>query len=161
MGNEFGHPEWIDFPREGNVWSYKYARRQWHLVDDTTLKYHFLAQFDRDMIDMAKRFKILDYSALNLLHEHSIDKVIIFERGGLIFAFNFHPGYSHSDYRFDAPPGKYRMVLDSDASKYGGHARLSPDQYHQTICEKPKDNNRHFLNIYLPARTAQILAPVS
>jgi 1,4-alpha-glucan branching enzyme len=161
MGNEFGHPEWIDFPREGNAWSYKYARRQWHLVDDTTLKYHFLAQFDRDMIDLAKRFKILDYSALNLLHEHYIDKVIIFERGGLIFAFNFHPGYSHVDYRFAAPPGKYRMLLDSDASKYGGHARLSSDQYHRTICEKPKDSNRHLLSIYLPARTAQVLAPVS
>ncbi len=161
MGNEFGHPEWIDFPREGNAWSYKYARRQWHLVDDVTLKYHFLAEFDRDMIDLAKRFKILDYSALNLLYEHSIDKVIIFERGGLIFAFNFHPYYSHSDYRFDAPPGKYRMVLDSDASKYGGHARLSPDQYHRTICEKPKESNRHLLSIYLPARTAQVLAPVS
>jgi len=161
MGNEFGHPEWIDFPREGNAWSYKYARRQWHLLDDVTLKYHFLAEFDRDMIDLAKRFNILDSSALNLMHEHSVDKVIIFERGGLIFAFNFHPDYSHVDYRFNAPPGEYRMLLDSDASKYGGHARLTPDQYHRTICEKPKDSNRHFLNIYLPARTAQVLAPVS
>jgi 1,4-alpha-glucan branching enzyme len=160
MGNEFGHPEWIDFPREGNAWSYKYARRQWHLVDDVTLKYHFLSEFDRDMIDLAKRFNILDSSFLNLLHEHSIDKVIIFERGSLIFAFNFHPDHSHVDYRFDSPPGKYRMLLDSDASKYGGHARLSASQYHQAICEKQKDNNRHLLSIYLPARTAQVLVPV-
>jgi 1,4-alpha-glucan branching enzyme len=39
MGNEFGHPEWIDFPREGNNWSYHYAIRRWDIADDNNLRY--------------------------------------------------------------------------------------------------------------------------
>ena len=50
MGNEFGHPEWIDFPREGNGWSHKYARRQWRLFDNKNLCYHYLGDFDSAMV---------------------------------------------------------------------------------------------------------------
>ena len=106
MGNEFGHPEWIDFPREGNNWSFKYARRQWHLMDDPNLKYQYLARFDRDMVSLAQRSGLLDTPVFHLLYEHSDDKVLIFERAGLILAFNFHPQQSYTDYRFDAPPRK-------------------------------------------------------
>jgi 1,4-alpha-glucan branching enzyme len=161
MGNEFGHPEWIDFPREGNNWSYKYARRQWHLVDDTGLKYHFLAHFDRDMIDLANRFNIIDSSSPRLLFEHSPDKVIVFERAGLLFAFNFHPSSSYADYRFEAPPGKYRMIFNSDAPEYGGHNRLRPDQYHLTLPDTSMGRERNMISLYLPSRTAQVFQPVS
>ncbi len=161
MGNEFGHPEWIDFPREGNNWSYKYARRQWHLVDDTTLKYHFLAHFDRDMIDLAKRFNILDSSVPRLLFEHSLDKVIVFERAGLLFAFNFHPGSSYTDYSFEAPPGKYRMIFNSDAPEYGGHNRLRPDQYHLTLLDTSMGREQNLLSLYFPSRTALVFQPAS
>jgi len=161
MGNEFGHPEWIDFPREGNNWSYKYARRQWHLVDDTGLKYHFLAHFDRDMIDLANRFNILDSSFPRLLFEHSPDKVIVFERAGLLFAFNFHPSSSYADYRFEALPGKYRMIFNSDAPEYGGHNRLRPDQYHLTLPDTSMGRERNLISLYLPSRTALALQPVS
>jgi 1,4-alpha-glucan branching enzyme len=161
MGNEFGHPEWIDFPREGNRWSYKYARRQWHLVDDPELKYHFLAQFDRDMIELAKRFQILNFSGLHLLFEHDKDKVIAFERAGLLFVFNLNPACSHVDYRFEAPPGKYQMIMDSDARKYGGHGRLIPDQYHLTLFDNSGGRARHLLSLYLPTRTVIVLQPLS
>ena len=161
MGNEFGHPEWIDFPREGNNWSYKFARRQWHLVDDTGLKYHFLAHFDRDMIDLANRLNIIDSSSLRLLFEHSPDKVIVFERAGLLFAFNFHPSSSYADYRFEAPPGKYRMIFNSDAPEYGGHNRLRPDQYHLTLPDTSMGKERNLISLYLPSRTAQVFQPVS
>ena len=161
MGNEFGHPEWIDFPREGNNWSYKFARRQWHLVDDTGLKYHFLAHFDRDMIDLANRFNIIDSSSPRLLFEHSPDKVIVFERAGLLFAFNFHPSSSYADYRFEAPPGKYRMIFNSDAPEYGGHNRLRPDQYHLTLPDTSMGRERNMISLYLPSRTAQVFQPVS
>ena len=161
MGNEFGHPEWIDFPREGNNWSYKFARRQWHLVDDTGLKYHFLAHFDRDMIDLANRFNIIDSSSPRLLFEHSPDKVIVFERAGLLFAFNFHPSSSYADYRFEAPPGKYRMIFNSDAPEYGGHNRLRPDQYHLTLPDTSMGKERNLISLYLPSRTAQVFQPVS
>jgi 1,4-alpha-glucan branching enzyme len=159
MGNEFGHPEWIDFPREGNNWSYKYARRQWQLVDNVDLKYHLLAKFDRDMITLAKQYCLLDASMPHLLHEHSEDKIIAFERKGLIFVFNIHPDRSFSDYRFEAPAGMYKMALDSDAPLYGGHGRLDPDQIHFSLKIQEKDHLRQQISLYLPSRSAQILIP--
>jgi len=160
IGNEFGHPEWIDFPREGNAWSYRYARRQWHLVDNPDLKYRFLARFDQDMITLAKRFRILEFSEIRLLYEHSDDKVFIFQRAGLLFVFNLHHARSHVDYRFEAPPGKYRIIIDSDAPEYGGHGRLQPDQYHMTLLDTSRDWKRYLLSLYLPTRTALVLQPV-
>jgi 1,4-alpha-glucan branching enzyme len=159
MGNEFGHPEWVDFPREGNGWSFKYALRQWHLMDDVNLKYHLLARFDRDMIDMAKTQRIFDSSS-ELLHENTENKIIIFKRANLIFAFNFHPTQSFTDYRFDAPPGKYRLLLDCDASKYGGYGRLQPSEEHFTIMYHLGAQNRYTLSLYLPARSAFVLMQV-
>jgi len=157
MGNEFGHPEWIDFPREGNDWSCHYARRQWHLVDDPNLKYRFNAVFDHDMIALAKTFQLLDAPGPNLIYEHADTKILVFERTGLLFAFNFHPVQSYSDFRFAAPPGKYKLILNSDADRYGGHGRLQPGQEHLTGLDVAADHEGHFLKLYLPARTAQIL----
>jgi 1,4-alpha-glucan branching enzyme len=157
MGNEFGHPEWIDFPREGNNWSCKYARRQWHLVDDPNLKYQFLARFDHDMIALLKKFKLLDAPGPNLLYEHSDHKIIIFERAGLVFAFNFHPHQSYSDYRLETPAGTYRMILDSDAPEYGGHNRLVAGQEHKTSFDIVADRQFHLLSLYLPSRTVLVL----
>jgi 1,4-alpha-glucan branching enzyme len=161
MGNEWGHPEWIDFPREGNKWSYKHARRQWHLVDDRKLKYHLLGRFDRDMIALAKTHRLFDSAILPLLHEHSTDQVIIFTRADLIFAFNFHPNRSFTDYRFVAPSGKYQMILNCDAPEYGGHGRLMSDQQHITISVESGVKNRHMLSLYLPARSALVLRQVT
>jgi 1,4-alpha-glucan branching enzyme len=157
MGNEFGHPEWIDFPREGNNWSYHYARRQWHLVDDDNLKYQLLARFDRDMIALAKTHRLLDTADLHLVYEHSDNKLIVFARAGLLFAFNFHPAQSYNDYRFEAQPGTYRMLLTSDAARYGGHGRLAADQEHLTLPEKNGHPDQHHLSLYLPSRTAIVL----
>jgi 1,4-alpha-glucan branching enzyme len=157
MGNEFGHPEWIDFPRKGNNWSFKYARRQWHLLDDTNLKYRFLADFDKAMISMAKRFRLLDSPGPHLLYEHSDDKVIAFRRDKLIFVFNFHPVRSYTDYCFEAAPGKYRMIFNSDAPEYGGHSRLIPDQYHLTLHDTSTGHGRNLLCLYIPNRTAIVL----
>ncbi len=161
MGNEFGHPEWVDFPREGNAWSYHYARRQWHLVDDPDLKYRFLDLFDREMIALAKRFRILESQEIELLHEHSDDKVLVFRRAGLLFVFNLHPTKSYVDYRFEAAPGKYGMIFDSDAPTYGGQGRLHPGQSHLTLFDVSKNGSRHFLSLYIPTRTAIVLQPVS
>jgi 1,4-alpha-glucan branching enzyme len=157
MGNEFGHPEWIDFPRQGNRWSYRYARRQWRLVDDAGLKYRYLARFDRDMILAAKKFNLLKHPTLNLLCEHSDDKLLIFHRAGLLFAFNFHPQRSFTDYRFEAPAGSYQMILDTDAPQYGGHNRLTAGQQHLTWRAERSGATVNCLSLYLPSRTAQVL----
>lgn len=154
MGNEFGHPEWIDFPREGNGWSYRFARRQWHLVDNPNLKYQFLWKFDKDMISLSKNYQLFHDSNVRLIFEHSIDKVIAFERAGLIFVFGFHPTSSHFDYQIEVLPGKYQMIFNSDASKYGGHNRLIPNQHHFTIFDNV---DRHYLSLYIPTRTAIVL----
>ncbi len=161
MGNEFGHPDWIDFPREGNNWSFKHARRQWHLANDTHLKYHLLARFDRDMIALAKTHRLLETSVPQLLHEDSAKKIIAFKRADLIFVFNFDPTQSFTDYRFEAPPGKYRMILDGDAQKYGGHGRLDPLQTHFTIVDKTDEKSQHALSLYLPSRSAFVLCPTT
>ena len=158
MGNEFGHPDWIDFPREGNQWSFKHARRQWHLADDPSLKYHLLARFDHDMIALVKTTHLLETPVLQLLHEDSAKKIIAFKRNDRIFAFNFNPNESFTDYRFNAPPGKYHMILDSDAPKYGGQGRLNPHQEYFTIVNDTEGKRQNMLSLYLPTRSALVLS---
>ena len=165
MGNEFGHPEWIDFPRQGNNWSYHYARRQWSLKDNPDLKYHCLALFDQAMIALAAQCDLLSAPPPFHLWEHNDDKILIFERGGLIFAFNFNPARSFSDYCFPAPPGRYRVVLDSDDARFCGHGRVDHSVPHFTLADTPPGEkpapglppNR--LSLYLPNRTALVLKP--
>jgi 1,4-alpha-glucan branching enzyme len=157
MGNEFGHPEWIDFPRQGNNWSYHYARRQWHLADDKNLKYRQLDRFDKAMIALSKKRRLLDDAGTRLLHEHNDDKVLIFERARLVLAFNFHPVRSYGDYRFPASPGRYRIVLNSDDIQFGGHGRVDNGQEHVAACASHTNHGAHRLSIYLPSRTALVL----
>jgi 1,4-alpha-glucan branching enzyme len=157
MGNEFGHPEWIDFPREGNNWSYRHARRLWQLAEDKHLRYHFLGKFDRDMIALAKSRDVLKTDTVRLIYEHQQNKILAFCRAGLTFVFNFHPGQSYTDYQITAPPGKYRLLLDSDAPQYGGHGRLRANQAYFTLSGgQPRRNH---LSLYLPSRTALVLQP--
>ncbi len=160
MGNEFGHPEWIDFPREGNNWSYHYARRQWHLVDSPELKYRLLAHFDEKMISLAKQYGLLSEPRIDLVYEHSDDKVIIFRRNSILFAFNFHPTRSYPDYSFEIQKGKYEMILDSDAGQFGGQGRLKPGQIHETLAMNDGNRRRFVLRLYLPTRTALVLRRV-
>lgn len=156
MGNEFGHPEWVDFPREGNGWSFKHARRQWSLMDDPDLKFHYLAVFDRDMIGLARKNNLFSTDFPRLLHEHFQDKVIAFYRTGLVFIFNFHPSISHTDYRIEIPSGKYKMLMNSDNATYGGHHRLKENQVYFTAPDGHYPG-RHHLLLYLPTRTALVL----
>ena len=155
MGNEFGHPDWIDFPREGNGWSFAHARRQWSLADDPMLRYHQIGRFDRDMLRLAAGWGLLDGRMPQLLAEHQDDKIIAFTRRGLILAFNFHPVRSHADYAIPAPDGAYRLILDTDAPRYGGHGRLVPEQ----VYHRPHPG-RSEIRIYLPARGAVVLEPL-
>ncbi|MDM8541121.1 alpha amylase C-terminal domain-containing protein [Desulfococcaceae bacterium HSG9] len=160
MGNEFGHPEWIDFPRQGNDWSYRYARRQWRLADDESLVYRFLGKFDQDMLAIAKNHQLLASSTLQLINEQSADKILIFERAGLVFAFNFHPYRSYTDYRFEAPTGKLRMLMDSDDTIYGGQGRLTAGQLHEALINKTSASTKQQISLYLPTRTAIVLKAI-
>lgn len=153
MGNEWGHPEWIDFPREGNNWSYEHARRQWHLMEDPHLRYHFLNDFDKAMLKLVKREKIFRYSPLPLVRDND-RQVLIFSRGDLILAFNFNPVASFPDYNFIAPPGKYKELLDTDGRKFDGFGRIDKKVDHFTVYQEGEGN---ILSIYLPSRAALVL----
>jgi len=158
MGNEFGHPEWIDFPREGNNWSYKYARRQWRLRDDTNLRYRFLAAFDKAMMHLAAEYSLLDASGPYLILENQANLLLGFQRAGLVFLFCFHPHQSLAHYPVDLQPGEYHLILDSDAVEFGGHGRLHPGQVYFTKPEPLPDGNiRHTATLYLPTRSALVL----
>ena len=148
MGNEFGHPEWIDFPREGNGWSYKYARRQWSLADNPELRYGGLQAFDAAMVKYVKAERILNFSPEQLYVDEKA-KVLIFKRGNSIFAFNFSPNASYADFRFHAPDGVYVMAFNSDEERFGGFSRLQQDEKHFTV--------DGVLSLYLPSRVAIVL----
>jgi 1,4-alpha-glucan branching enzyme len=154
MGNEFGHPEWIDFPREGNNWSYKYARRQWHLVDDKSLRYHQLGDFDKAMIELAEEFKLLNQAWFQPLLLNRSDQIMAFERGELLFVFNFHPTQSYTDYGIQISPGKFRIVLNTDSPDYGGFDRV--DENLTYFCDRGGMglSSPHYFRGYFPSRTA-------
>ncbi|KAJ8762114.1 hypothetical protein K2173_007264 [Erythroxylum novogranatense] len=136
MGNEFGHPEWIDFPREGNGWTYDKCRRQWNLVDTEHLRYKFMNAFDRAMNLLDEKFSFLASPKQIVSSTNEEDKVIVFERGDLVFVFNFHPENMYEGYKIGCDlPGKYRVALDSDAWEFGGHGRVCHDADHFTTPE--------------------------
>jgi 1,4-alpha-glucan branching enzyme len=158
MGNEFGHPEWIDFPREGNGWSFFHARRQWHLRDNPFLRYTCLAEFDREMIALAKRERLYNSSSCRLLLEDDGQKLLAFERNDLVFVFNFHPCDSYTDHLVPVFPGKYQMIMDSDMERFGGHGRLTPEQFHFSRMDS---DLQHRVSLYIPSRVAFVLKPTS
>ncbi|MDF7825054.1 alpha amylase C-terminal domain-containing protein [Pontiellaceae bacterium B12227] len=157
MGNEFGHPEWIDFPREGNDWSYQYARRQWNLRDDPTLKFHFLADFDQELVKLVRDHETIGHEPPTFRLINEGDKVMAFERGDFVFILNFHPSKSFSDYPVDVTPGKYRMVLNTDAPDFGGHDIVQGEQKFQSFAFNDGENDRNQISVYIPARTGFIL----
>ena len=150
MGNEFGHPEWIDFPREGNGWSYKYARRQWSLSEPDYLRYKYLKDFDRDMIHLFKKEDLLSSPPEHIVADEA-KKVLIFRRKNCIFALNFSPSASYEGYSFNAPEGEWELIFDSDDKDYDGFSRL-------------KNGERHWsdgkMSVYLPCRCAFVLRKV-
>jgi 1,4-alpha-glucan branching enzyme len=158
MGNEWGHPEWIDFPREGNGWSCKYARRQWSLVDREDLKYKYLNNFDNDIMHLIGKTYNFQAMPIQKLWNKDDDQVLAFKRGNLVFVFNFNPVKSFTDYGILAPAGEYSGVLDTDNSRYGGYGNINEDVSHFTSPDPLYDSaGLGWLKLYLPARSAQIL----
>ena len=158
MGNEFGHPEWIDFPREGNGWSYKYARRQWNLVDNKELDYHYLGDFDKAMISVLKSEKELQKKPVVEIWHNDGDQVLAFMRGDLIFVFNFNPTRSFTDYGFLVPTGSYEVVLNTDSTDFGGNGLADDTMTHLTnFDELYVKDHKEWLKLYLPARSAVVL----
>ncbi len=156
MGNEFGHPEWIDFPRDGNNWSYQHARRQWSLLKNQKLKFHFLADFDKAMLELVDNKTFFDRPA-ELLFEDKGRQILAFRRNELIFVFNFNPDHSYTDFGIPTGPGKFRIALDTDSPLFGGFGLIdeSLDYFTGSIfADRPMVND--FLKVYLPARCAVV-----
>jgi len=160
MGNEFGHPEWIDFPTPANGWSHDHCRRRWDLADADHLRYQFFQCFDELMQACENRFKWLSSEHQYVCAKSEGDKVIAFERGELLFIFNLHPTKSFDNYAvgmgFNEP---MRTVLDTDEGRFGGHMRC---EHGHANAFKPGGGSHgrpHSVTMYLPARTAQVLIP--
>ena len=153
MGNEFGHPEWIDFPREGNDWSFHYCRRQWSLRDNGFLKYQWLGDFDQDIVNLTKLFRVFTQRMPDLRLLKEPEKVIAFRRKGLLFAFNFHPSKSYTNVLVPvSAAADYTIELSSDDTKYGGQGLVERMTYQTKVFD-----GQHFVELYLPARTAIVL----
>ena len=161
MGNEFGHPEWIDFPREGNGWSYKYARRQWSLVDNKDLCYHYLGDFDKAMLSIIKEVKNIQKSPVVEIWHNDGDQVLAYMRRDYVFVFNFNPTHSFTDYGFLVPRGSYEVVLNTDAVQFGGNGLADDTVKHFTNYDPlyGKDK-KEWLKLYIPARSAVVLRKV-
>ncbi|KAG0366767.1 alpha-1,4-glucan branching enzyme [Gamsiella multidivaricata] len=157
IGNEFGHPEWLDFPREGNNSSFHYARRQWNVVDDPLLRYKFLNDFDGAMNNSETLVGWLSAPQGFVSWKHEGDKLLVFDRAGAVFIFNFHSTKSFTDYRVAVPePGKYKILLNTDEERFGGHARVSNDSEYFSTPE-PWAGRNQFIQVYIPCRTALVL----
>lgn len=156
MGNEFGHPEWIDFPREGNGWSYRHARRLWSLRDRADLRFQALGDFDGAMMSLTRDASWMNHPC-HLLAEHNADKVLIWQRGDLLFAFNFHGHQSLVDTEVSVPAGRWELLLDTDAAQFDGIGRVVPGQSWQV---KANPEGKGALRLYLPSRTALVLKRV-
>ena len=162
MGNEFGHPEWVDFPREGNGWSYKYARRQWSLAENGFLKYSQLEKFDNDMLTLVKSKEAFHELPLEQYWDQSEDQVLAYGREDLLFVYNFHPTISHSDYKILVPLGEYEVIMDSDSAEYGGYDRNDHDIHHFTLTEDHSAiEGKGWIQLYLPARTCMVLRRIN
>ncbi len=158
MGNEFGHPEWIDFPREGNGWSHKYARRQWNLVDNQDLDYHFLGDFDKAMLEVIKSEPKFNLTPVQEIWHNDGDQILAFERGDLVFVFNFSPATSFTDYGFLVKKGEYRVVLNTDAKVFGGNGLADDSVAHFTNFDPLYEKEgKEWLKLYVPARSAVAL----
>ena len=152
MGNEFGHPEWIDFPRLENEWSYKYARRQWSLVDDKNLKYHFLSDFDEEMLKFVKENNIMESEPAWLMNADEENKTIVFERNHLIFVFNWGKE-SLTDYEINVKEtGDYEMIFTTDNPEFGGYGNIDSS----TIFPTERRGDQVFMKIYNVSRTAAV-----
>ncbi|KAL6236661.1 1,4-alpha-glucan-branching enzyme [Aspergillus navahoensis] len=157
-GNEFGHPEWLDFPRAGNNNSFWYARRQLNLTEDPLLRYKFLNEFDRAMQLTESKYGWLHAPQAYISLKHEGDKVLVFERGGLLWIFNFHPTESFTDYRVGVEQaGTYRIVLDTDDQAFGGLGRIDKETRFFTT-DMEWNGRRNYLQVYIPTRTALVLA---
>jgi len=169
MGNEFGHPEWIDFPREGNNWSYHYARRQWSLMENKELKYEYLSNFDREMLILLKDYKVLSATDLQNLWTDEEDKLLAFRKGELVFLFNFNPYVSFDKYelptgeQYESPSNEideYKVIFNSDEVMFGGTHRIATDYIYETQILKSKDNKTGII-INTPSRTVMVLKRVT
>ena len=152
MGNEWGHPEWIDFPRQGNNWSYAHARRLWSLVDNPDLKFKYLNAFDSAMIHFATKSNLLDREPRVLVRDIE-RQLLVFERSGYLFVFSFNPTTSYTDYQFDVPAGKYITVLNTDNPAFGGDNRIDERVEHFT----QYTGKENLLSLYIPARIGMVL----
>lgn len=156
MGNEFGHPEWIDFPREGNGWSYAHARRLWSIADDKALRFQYLQAFDKAMLHLLTEYQTLSESYVEKMWDKQSDQVLAFQRGDLLFIFNFNPSQSFADYGIKVAPARYELLLSTDEERFGGQGLVNMQVEYYVESLSKNTFGDYWLKVYIPARTALI-----
>ncbi len=155
MGNEFGHPEWIDFPREGNGWSFHHARRQWSLVHDPFCKFAYLSNFDYALMAHLERHNLPAAPQANAIWLDEQKNLMIFSRGRQLYVINWHPTQSqeHVFVHRGEDESDWRVALSTDDPDFGGQGRIAHD-----VVYTPTDTpyGRGFF-VYVPARCAMAL----
>lgn len=156
MGNEFGHPEWIDFPREGNNWSFKHARRLWSIAENPELRFHWLSDFDKEMMRWIRDNRLLDIPEVYWRFDNKGDEILAYQRGDYMLVFNFNPVQSFTGYGIPLDASKWKVLFDTDEERFGGQGRID---HGMTYYTKPSGGltSQHYLNLYIPARTAMVL----
>lgn len=160
MGNEFGHPEWIDFPREGNNWSYHYARRQWSLVDNPDLQYARLGLFDKRMVEIISECSLYKDPIVYKHYSHVHDQILLYSRSDLLFCFNFNPTFCACDYPVDVPAGHWKLVLCSDDFQYGGLGRVPAELSFKSQSGGAGKDKHSWTRLNIPSRTALVFKKV-
>lgn len=155
MGNEFGHPNRVEFPMPSNNYSFNFANRRWDLLLEGV--HNNLFKFDMDMMRMDEHEQILSRGLPKVHHVNDFNMVISYIRGPLLFICNFHPEISHKMYIIGVEEaGEYKVILNTDEISYGGHGELKDDQYLQRTSNKRADGYRISLEVTLPRRSAQV-----
>jgi 1,4-alpha-glucan branching enzyme len=161
MGNEFGHPEWVDFPREGNQWSFHYARRQWSLAARDDLRYRGLWAFDKALMELDEQHRLLESGLIEHLLTHEEAKVVVYRRGPLVFVLNLHPTRSYKGFSIPVPDASdYTHVLDTDSPNFGGFGRLAAGMRYP-VKDTAMYGRRQSLQVYLPSRSGLVIGPAN
>jgi 1,4-alpha-glucan branching enzyme len=127
-------------------------------VDDELLRYKYMYAFDMQMNQAESRHGWLATPQAYISLKHEGDKLIAFERGGLLFIFNFHTSQSYENYRIGVEePGCYGILVNSDEKRFGGHGRVSEGSEYFTF-PGPWCNRSNYIQVYIPCRTALVLS---
>lgn len=123
IGNEFNHPEWVEFPSKENEWSFERCRRYWDLISkDHGSYYIFLLNFEKKILKIVSELSFGGRHWLDLLervpNEENSNLLIVKIGSSLKVVINTSQDLS-SYKRSKIDDRKYELILYSGGNEYG------------------------------------------